>query len=358
MGNTPTAAEFSDPNYGDFLEKVKESKCQVYSPQRSIWRYFIYGNEKSEHPVVFLPSTTCVPEVFHRQFLDLPARGYKLVSVHYPAFETIEEFGRGFAAFLDYEYIGGIHLVGCGVAGLLAQVFCAQYPKRVLSLFLCNSYSDNEMFNMNRTEYYYSPLLVLKDNLLANLPSGDVESEIANSVIFVSEHFDQLTRDQVVSRIGFTANHIAIKKPPIPPQHVTFLYCADTEVVPEVLQKKTLEIYPNAHHVTLKTGGDFPFFSRYEEFNLHLTVHLRRNADWGGIATNAAGERVWISKDPTEDNAPGGGKDSDASSSSSSSASTPSSSNISSASTSFSGTSHKSGFEEDENEDAEENEVL
>lgn len=50
----------------------------------------------------------------------------------------------------------------------------------------------------------------------------------------------------------------------------------DEIAFPDRLREELLKYYPLAKRALLKSGGNFPFLSRSDEFNMHVEVHLRR----------------------------------------------------------------------------------
>lgn len=55
----------------------------------------------------------------------------------------------------------------------------------------------------------------------------------------------------------------------------------DDVAIPSKLREDVYKFYPSAKLAFLKTGGNFPYLSRSEEFNLYLEVHLRNNNYFG-----------------------------------------------------------------------------
>eukprot|EP01120_Amphizonella_sp_Union-15-10_P006137 TRINITY_DN1929_c0_g1_i1.p1 TRINITY_DN1929_c0_g1~~TRINITY_DN1929_c0_g1_i1.p1 ORF type:complete len:139 (-),score=39.51 TRINITY_DN1929_c0_g1_i1:71-487(-) len=60
-------------------------------------------------------------------------------------------------------------------------------------------------------------------------------------------------------------------------EKITVLDALDEVAVPEKLREEVYKFYPHARIAQIKEGGNFPYLSRSEELNMHLTVHLRKH---------------------------------------------------------------------------------
>lgn len=281
MGNLISdSPPFSDQKYDEFIKEAKFERCQVYSPQRHIFNYYSKGPETAP-VIIFIPPMMCTPEIFYRQFFEFCYRGFRVISVHYSVVFNHDDWTNSFASFLDYVEVKKAHLVGCGLSGLLVQHFATHFPARVISLVLVNTYSDNNPYKMHRFEYAPMPTLILKDSLLTDeLSKVNPDPEMIDCLQFLYNKFDQFTREEIISRYDLLARPLEITKPPIEPNDVTVITCLDITNIPEHLQAKLLNLYPGCHNALMKNGGDFPFFTRLDEFNLYLNVHLRRYHSW------------------------------------------------------------------------------
>jgi maspardin len=52
----------------------------------------------------------------------------------------------------------------------------------------------------------------------------------------------------------------------------------DEVAIPSTLRNEVYKFYPEAKVAEMKSGGNFPYVSRHEEFNLLLEVHLRNHS--------------------------------------------------------------------------------
>ena len=55
---------------------------------------------------------------------------------------------------------------------------------------------------------------------------------------------------------------------------------ADKVNLPEVMRQELYQLLAKAKYAPMKTGGDFPYLSNYQEYTMLIQVHLRRNGSY------------------------------------------------------------------------------
>jgi len=243
------------------------------------WRYFEAG-PKDSVPIVMLPGAAGTAEVFYRQIMSLCPKGYRIVSVQPPAFNSYQRFLKAFDKFIDVLNSSKVHLFGTALGGYLAQCYAQYRPTRVLSLVLCNSFSDTQYYADNNSLiglFSVTPAFILKRILLANFPSYETEREIANSVDFMVAQLESVSQEDVASRLTLncTQGPLNAVDLPLDDKFITVIDCVDDVSLPPKLREEVFKVYPNARQALLKSGGNFPYLSRPSEVNMHLEVHLR-----------------------------------------------------------------------------------
>jgi maspardin len=118
---------------------------------------------------------------------------------------------------------------------------------------------------------------LLKRLVLGNFPTGMQEEEIANSLDFMVEQLETLTQRELSSRLTLNClpSTMDPQKLALSQEHITLMDSLDYVSMPERLREEVYKFYPDARIMHLRTGGNFPFLSRADEFNLYITVHLR-----------------------------------------------------------------------------------
>jgi maspardin len=227
-----------------------------------------------------LHGATGTAEVFYKQMLSLAPKGYRLVSVQYPGYNTYARFLPAFDKFLDFLNINEVHLFGTALGGYLAQCYAQYRPQRVMSLILCCSITDTKYYadaNPFSEIFQWTPDFLLKRMLLSNFPDYELEREIANSIDFMVEQLESVKREDLASRLllNCTVGPFVRDEFKLDENKITIIDVFDDVVLPEKVREQVFKTYPNARHALLKSGGNFPYLSRADEINLHIEVHLR-----------------------------------------------------------------------------------
>jgi len=255
-----------------------------YSDEK-VWKFYDYG-PKDVIPLVLLPGVSGTAEIYFKQFLSLCPKGYRLISVQFPAFASHDDWCKGFERFLDKQNLKKIHLFGTSIGGYLAQCFIQQRPQRVQSLILCNSFSDTSYYKENApcaAGFPFMPEFLLKRMILSNFPTKIMEEEIAASVDFMVTQLETIPQKELAYRLVLNCTVTNLRPPEwtFDRSKVTILDCVDEVSVPEKLREEVYKYFPEAKIAELKTGGNFPYLSRPYEVNMHIQVHLRKYATEG-----------------------------------------------------------------------------
>jgi len=244
------------------------------------WQYYQWGPKQAD-PIFFLHGATGTAECFYNQFLCLCPKGYQLVAFNLPPYTSYGELLEGLEKFFALFKPKQIHLVGTSLGGYIAQCYAQYKPKQVASLVLCNTFCDTKYFADRSTSvslYKYTPGLLLKKMLLASFPTCELEAKVADSIDFVVKNFDPLTQEEVASRmiLNCTLGPLNAADLPISREKITLIDANDDVIINETLRDQLQVVYNGAHLGIIKSGGNFPYLSRPEDFNMHLEVHLRR----------------------------------------------------------------------------------
>jgi len=166
--------------------------------------------------------------------------------------------------------------------GFQAQLFAQYKPQKISSLILCNTFADTAHYKDNApcVEIFpFMPEFMLKRVVLENLPKGNLEAEIADSVDFMVEQLETLSQKELCSRLTLNCT---IPNQPLNPSSWSFnakkiliLDSIDEVAIPENLRSDVYKFYPEAKIAEMKSGGNFPYLSRSDEINMYIQVHLR-----------------------------------------------------------------------------------
>lgn len=258
---------------------------RFHEPREEVdWAYFQGGPPGEPRPLVFLHGTSGTAGAFFFQVRALARKGYRVLSVQYPAYGSPEEWCKGFDLFLDALKCKSVHILGAGLGGFLAQHYAARYAHRVSSLALCNSFATTHAFAAragvltNAVQIVPSPLLspLLRQMVLDAFPQGGgMDLPAKQAVDWMAQQVNDLCGSDLASRILLNCTPSSAGALSLDAARMTLLESSGETMVPEELRLQLRGLYPGARLAQLKASGDFPFLSRPDEVTLFLEVHMR-----------------------------------------------------------------------------------
>lgn len=265
-------------NYTTFRSSVSQKKV-IIEHENDPWIAYDVGPKSVTCPLICLPPVSGRADCFFLMMLRLLNKGYRVISLEYPVFWTVEEFCDSFEKLLDEFKFDQVHILGASLGGFLAQKFaercCAN--QRVCSLILCNAFSDTAAFGQTFSSKFLrvQPAFWMKRKIWLSFPQGQMEGRIADSIDFIVEKLDEVDRSHLASRLAlnFSGEYTdAAKLSDIP---VTIIDVNDDCVLTEKVKSDMYKCYPHAKRAHLKDGGNFPYLSRVGDVVLYVEIHLR-----------------------------------------------------------------------------------
>lgn len=86
---------------------------------KQVWTIYDAGPKTIRSPLICLPPVSGTADTFFQQVLGLSAKGYRVISLSYPVYWTINEWCEGFRKLLDFLQLDQVHLFGASL-GLYA----------------------------------------------------------------------------------------------------------------------------------------------------------------------------------------------------------------------------------------------
>jgi len=234
-----------DPDYSLFRSTVAQQKATLGADAERVWKYYDFG-PRDATPLICLHSTAGTAECWYKQFNELVGRGVRLIAVQFPAYHTHDEWIQGFDELLDLLHIEKCHILGASLGGFLAQLYSRFHGHRIHSLILVNTYCDNATMRCPLPQFDYSAGFLLKRSILKNFAHGDLESRIADSVDFMVDQLDSLTREDVAARMKLNCGEAYVGTPQVPEENITYIETLDFSAVPETLRQQMRDKYPKA----------------------------------------------------------------------------------------------------------------
>ncbi|KOX70959.1 Maspardin [Melipona quadrifasciata] len=310
--------------YLSFRSSVPLRKIVVDADGTKGWKVYDSSPKTVKCPLICLPPVSGTADVFFKQVLGLAAKGYRIISAESPVYWNVKEWCDGFRKLLDYMELDKVHIFGASLGGFLAQKFTevnAHCP-RVVSLVLCNSFTDTSVFSYNDSAgvFWILPSLVLKKMLMGNFVTDKVDGEIVEAIDFMVERvrmfmeifysllrmllvclylfhlayksfaydhsikckcrfcsqLESLTQPELASRLTMNCVNCYVQPQKVCHLPITIIDVFDEYALSNSVREEVYKCYPNAKLAHLKSGGNFPYLSRAAEVNLHLQIHLRQ----------------------------------------------------------------------------------
>ncbi|CAA9989734.1 conserved Plasmodium protein, unknown function [Plasmodium knowlesi strain H] len=252
-----------------------------------VWSYYDI-NSRNENIVIFLHGICGTAGCYFYQLDALANLGFRVISFQYPCYNYLKDWIKNMCNILEYLNIKKAHFFASDLGGYLIQLYAKLYPSKVESLILCNSYRRTDDFaavaafrNVYGKLYSFLPHVLLKKIILENyiyINYVNIDLKEKNSLEFMSNEVDLIPSADLGGRISLQLSSEIIDRIQINDKNITILQTLNNTYA-DSLNEDMKNAYPYAKHAILKSGGCFPYLSRYEEVNMYILVHLRNNCN-------------------------------------------------------------------------------
>ncbi|MEW5938953.1 MAG: alpha/beta hydrolase [Chloroflexota bacterium] len=233
------------------------------------WEYAAFG--EGAETILFLHGMTGAYDIWWRVMEELQSE-YRVVSVTYPAVDSLEEMSAGALAVLDAEGVEKADIVGTSLGGYFAQYLVANHSDRVSSAVFANTFPPNDLIKeKNGTLGALIPFLpewlvidVLRGSFVESVypTSGNDELTLA----FLMEiSYGRVTRAQVAGRYRCVVEKFDAANPGALGIPVMIIEADNDPLVELTLREQLKETYPSAAVHTLSVGH-FPYLKAPEEY--------------------------------------------------------------------------------------------
>jgi len=254
---------------------------KVVQPRTNLeWAYYQAGPASAaSEALLFIHGTSGTAAAFFYQVQALAEKGYRVLSAQYPAYDSPQEWCKGFDHFLDAVKFRSVHVFGAGLGGFLVQHFAAAYPHRLRSLLLCNAYATTNPFAEKAgpltSVVHFSPTPLLRKVVLDMFPEGGMELSAQQAINFIAHQVHGISGDDLASRLSLNSTASSVGPLRLEQGRITLMESNGETMVPDELRRQLRQLYPGARLAQLKAGGDFPYLSRPDEATLFVEVHMR-----------------------------------------------------------------------------------
>jgi pimeloyl-ACP methyl ester carboxylesterase len=242
------------------------------------WEYLAFGD--GPETILFLHGMTGAYDIWWNQMNALAA-SCRVISLSYPAVDTLGKLAKGALAILDAERVAQATVIGSSLGGYLAQYIVATHPDRVKRAVFANTFPPNDLIaSKNKSIGELLPLLpeVLVVKTLRGSFATSVYPASGNdglTLAFLNEiACGRMRKAQVLGRFKcvvekFTPPDMAALGIP-----VMIIEADNDPLVEPELRARLKRAYPSATVHTFAGAGHFPYLNRPAEYTGLLTEFL------------------------------------------------------------------------------------
>jgi maspardin len=254
----------------EFRQMYPVQTLDVYGVK---WDYVSLGEEPKT--ILFLHGMTGAYDIWWQQ-MEALQDDYRVISVTYPAVDSLEEMEQGVMAILEAEGVEHFYVVGSSLGGYFAQYLVTHHPHTILGAVFANTFPPNEVIAENN-KTIGTLLPYLPEWLVMNVLSGSMHESVypasGNSELVLAfgleQTYGRISKAQVLGRYRcvvepFEAPDMAVLGIPL------MIIEADNDpLVEKALRERLKESYPTAEVITL-SNGHFPYLSMPDEYTSYL----------------------------------------------------------------------------------------
>jgi maspardin len=237
------------------------------------WEYLVLGQGPAT--ILFLHGMTGAYDIWWQQMGALQDT-YRVISVTYPAVNSLEEMEQALMAILDAEKVDHFYVVGSSLGGYFAQFLVTRHSHTILGAVFANTFPPNDILaERNKTIGALLPYLpewlvmnFLSDSMRKSVypTSGDSELVLAFGL---EQTYGRMSKAQVLGRYRcvvepFEAPDMAVIGIP-----VMIIEADNDPLVEKALREQLKGAYPTAKVVTL-SNGHFPYLSMPDGYIAYL----------------------------------------------------------------------------------------
>lgn len=251
------------------LEKFQSHPIRTLELRGVEWTYLSLGD--GLETILFLHGMTGAYDIWWQQMEALQGE-YRVISVTYPAVNTLEEMEQAVMAILEAEGVEHFYVVGSSLGGYFAQYLVTRHPQEILGAVFANTFPPNDILAENN-KTIGTLLPYLPEWLVMNVLSGSMRESVypasGNSELVLAfgleQTYGRMSKAQVLERFRcvvepFEAPDMAVLGIP-----VMIIEADNDPLVEATLRAQLRETYPTAEVVTL-SNGHFPYLSMPEVY--------------------------------------------------------------------------------------------
>ncbi len=234
------------------------------------WDYVIVGS--GQETILFLHGMTGSYDIWWQQ-IEALKNDYRIISVTYPAVNSLEEMDKGISTIIDHEKVDKVNLVGTSLGGYFAQYLVARHSDHILRAVFANTFPPNKIIaKKNKTIGTLLPYLpewlvlnVLRGSFVNSVypASGNDEFTLA----FLNEmSYGRMSKAQVVGRYRAVVEPFAAPDVQTLGVPVMIIESDNDPLVESALREALKATYSSASVYTFHSAGHFSYLNHAAEY--------------------------------------------------------------------------------------------
>lgn len=230
------------------------------------WNYFDSGGDKE--PILFLHGMGGAYDIWFQQ-MDVLQSDFRVISVTYPAVNSLDELAGGILDILDREQIEKVNVIGTSLGGYLTQFLMARYPERLNKVIIGNSFPPNKFFKQqNSGKGKALPLLpewlimkLFKGNVIQNVVPASDNSSLVKAYL-LEQASGLMSKKQFIGRFNCVIQEYVPADTDKIKNDILIIESDNDPLVPKVLRDSLKLTYPNAKVYTFHNTGHFTYLNQ------------------------------------------------------------------------------------------------
>ncbi|MBI3169175.1 MAG: alpha/beta hydrolase [Chloroflexi bacterium] len=235
------------------------------------WEYLAIG--EGAETVLFLHGMTGSYDIWWQQ-IEALKESYRVISVTYPAANSLGEMEAGVLAILEQEGVKNFNVVGTSLGGYFTQYLVSKQPDRITSAVFSNTFPPNDIIK-EKNGTIGAAIPYLPEWLVMNVLRGSFETAVypasgndEMTLAFLNEiSYGRMRKPQVAGRYKCVVEKFdAPANTTIP---LLIIEASNDPLVEEALRESLKSTYLQAKVITVD-NGHFPYIATPEFYTQQL----------------------------------------------------------------------------------------